>query len=122
MRGVKLRFVLIMKNFTNLAQFKKALQVGDLISCIAHKATFVGRDEKNQAVYAPKKMLDREISIVQSNAFAMKTTKTDGTVVDSWCQFPKASDCVFKVPGQVTILEDGEPILTYYSLGSKAVE
>lgn len=39
-----------------------------------------------------KILANREIAIVQSNAFAAKTLKTDGTLVDSWLHWPKASE------------------------------
>lgn len=60
----------------------------------------------------------REVSIKQTNSFALKTIKTDGEVVDSWMEYPKASMVEFPSPNEVTIFwntRDGgrEECLTY---------
>jgi hypothetical protein len=103
----------------NVSQFKKALQVGKTINTIFHQE-FAGRDENRNVVYRSVERPPREISIVQSNSFACKTTKTDGEVVDSWCAYPKASESTFE-DGKLTIwYEDKErgekpiKVLTYW--------
>lgn len=60
-----------------LSDFKKRIQLGvELETIHAHMGSFG----------------TREISKVQTNAFALSTTRTTGEVVDSWCQYPKAKD------------------------------
>lgn len=44
---------------------------------------------------ATKDMGRRPVSIVQSTKFAFRTVKQDGTVTNSWCDFPKKSDVEF---------------------------
>jgi len=98
----------------NVAEFKRGLKVGRKIHTIFHKE-FSHRDEKGKVVYKDKDMGIREVSIVQSNSFAMKTTRSDGSTVNSWCNYPKASESLFN-DGAVTILEsegDRKPVLTY---------
>lgn len=104
------------KTFKTLAEFKRVLAVGDRVNCIRH--TYTGRDENGKLIRSEVDTGIREVSIKQSNSFALKTTQTTGKVVDSWCEFPKAS--MAKVEDNVlTILfEDrvsGEtiPSLTY---------
>ena len=62
----------------------------------------------------------RPVSIVQTNSFAFKTTRSDnGKVVDSWCSCPKKDFAIFYPddPNKITILEEMrgtvKPILTY---------
>lgn len=75
----------------SFADFKNKIQVGVKVGCIWHLAKFTGRDEKGNATYTAEERPAREVSIKQTNSFALKTTKTDGTTVDSWCHYPKAS-------------------------------
>jgi len=101
----------------SIAEFKRRLQVGVKLATIMHKANFAGRDENDKAVYTPKEIPEREVSIVQSNSFALKTIKTTGEVVDSWCMYPKKAETEFN-GNEVIIYEtdrDGTraPILTY---------
>lgn len=67
------------KEFKTLAEFKRVLQVGDKLNAINHA---------NNVEYPT-----REVSTKQTNSFALKTQKTDGSFVDSWCEFPPASMC-----------------------------
>lgn len=88
----------------NLSQFKKSLVAGETrIKTIFHQ-NFVGRDEDNLPIYADLDKGVRTVSIVQTNSFAMETFRTDGTKVDSWCDFPKAKDCEFN-NGIITIFQ-----------------
>lgn len=95
----------------NLADFKKRLTIGSKWSA-KHHHTFAGRDEKNAPIYNTKDLGVREVSIVQTNAVAFKTTRTDGEVVDSWLQFPKAKECKF-TDNSIEIYEDNTLILSY---------
>lgn len=74
----------MIKQFKTLAEFKRVLEIGDLI--------LVTRSGEKQPV--------REVSVKQSNSFALKCprngkTSRDGTknFVDSWIDYPKAKDC-----------------------------
>lgn len=108
----------------NLSDFKKRLQVGSKLHTIYHQK-FIGRHENGsgEPVWGIEDRGVREISIRQSNAFAFKTQKTDGTFHDTWCHYPKASQCNFIDADTMQILEpdgrvrEGEkpliPILTY---------
>jgi hypothetical protein len=81
-----------MKQFKTLSEFKKVLAVGDKLACTWHMA-HDGRDENGQMKYKSEERPVREVTIKQTNAFTLKTEKTDGEVVDSWCYYPKASEC-----------------------------
>lgn len=101
----------------NLTQFKNRIQVGVRIKGTSHMA-FVGRSHDNSPIFGDKDLGIREVSIKQSNAFALKTTRNDGSIVDSWCDYPKASRCRFNGPDSITIIEEQEngeikPVLTY---------
>lgn len=80
-----------MKTFNTLAEFKRLLQPGDKLHTVNH-TNVIGRDSNNKVVYGDYVYPVRECSIKQSNSFAFKTEK-EGKIVDSWCDFPKASMC-----------------------------
>lgn len=87
------------KEFKTLAEFKRLLKVGEKLNKIDHQH-MIGRDAQNKPIYGDREYPTREISIVQTNSFALKTENTDlktgnldGTYFDSWCQLPKASLC-----------------------------
>jgi hypothetical protein len=92
-----------MKTFKTVSEFKKILSVGDKLHAI-HHAKIIGRDENGKVIYGDIDMGIRPISIKQSNSFALKTTRTDGKEVDSWCSYPKASEAKI-VDGKLTIYE-----------------
>ncbi len=102
----------------NLSDFKKRLKIGQKLQAVNH-LTFAGRNtETGEPIYQDKDLGVREISIVQSNSFALKTIKQDGSTVDSWCPYPKAKECVFNNENSITILEEQRsgaliPVLTY---------
>jgi len=87
-----------------VADFKRKLKLGVNVHTIYHLA-FDGRDESGVVKYKDEDRGVREVSIVQSNSFALNTTKTDGTTQDSWCNYPKASQVKFTGENTVTILE-----------------
>lgn len=69
-----------------LADFKKRVQIGTKIHGFLHSFNS-GEIVRDYGI--------REVSIVQTNSFALKTPKLDGSgneteLVDSWCQFPTA--------------------------------
>lgn len=131
-----------MKTINTIADFKRALTVGTKVATIYHCA-FAGRDENKVVIFKDEDKGTREVSIVQSNSFALKTMKNEpvygtdnfgnrietGEVivkeVDSWCQYPKSKDVKFYGNNTVTILEpdtrngvkreEGKmiPVLTY---------
>lgn len=80
-----------------LADFKRRLKVGVLLETESRYG--------NLGV--------RPISVVQSNAFALKTINKEGKEQDSWCQFPKASDFEIEDENTVLILQNGNPVLRY---------
>jgi hypothetical protein len=90
----------------NLSQFKKRLKVGVKLETTHTKLGSFGV---------------RPVSIVQSNSFALTTVKNlpDGgtETVNSWCQYPKASDIEFPDADTANIYwgegERREHILTY---------
>ena len=75
-----------------VADFKRRIAVGVKLHTTNHLA-FAGRDENMKVLYKDEDRGIREVSIVQSTQFALKTEKHDGTFYDSWCTFPKASEC-----------------------------
>lgn len=85
-----------------LSDFKKRLKVGVKIEAYNHvfKGSFGVR----------------EVSIVQTNSFALKTLR-GGKYLDSWCEYPKAKD--FEVIDENTCLiywgegDKREAVLTY---------
>lgn len=96
-----------------IADFKRRVVVGAKVHAIFHKE-YNGRDEKGMPLFKDRDMGVREISVVQSNSFALKTTRTDGKVVDSWCSFPKKDQVVFNGGDCISILEeDNSKVLTY---------
>lgn len=92
----------------NLSDFKKRLAVGVKLHAIHHK-TFAGRDEQGKTVYSDKDLGVREVSIVQSNSFALKTPRPDGIAVNSWCGYPKASDVKIVDADTIEIYEESHP-------------
>ena len=105
----------------SVADIKREIKVGVKLACIYHHE-FAGRDAEMNVLYKDKDMGIREISVVQSNSFAFKNIKADGTVSNSWCNFPKASEVVYYGNNSFTILDEDYrvrdkklmiPILTY---------
>lgn len=91
-----------MLQINSLADFKKALKVGVEVETEHAKIGSFGI---------------RKISIVQTNSFALSTTKKNGEIVDSWCQYPKAKDIECNGTNTVKIFwgegDRRELILTY---------
>ena len=81
----------------NVAQFKKRLVVGQKLHCIRFATS-----GKNQMTVPDTDLGIRPLSIVQSNSFALETTKENGEKTNSWCEIPKASQCEF--PNENTII------------------
>ena len=86
-----------------LADFKRRLKVGEKLHTFNN---LMGKD-----------MGIRELSIVQSNSFAFKTTKPSGEIVNSWCYYPSAKNFSVIDDNTVQIWEENDnikfPILTY---------
>jgi len=93
-----------LETIKSLADFKKLLIIGAKVHCIFHQS-FNGRDENKNCIYKDEDKGTRPVSIKQTNSFALKTTKTDGEEVNSWCSYPKASECIIK-DNQLTILQE----------------
>ncbi len=90
-----------MKTFKSVSEFKKVLAIGDRLHAVNH-TKLVGYDDNKKPIYGDFDMGIREVSIKQSNSFALKTVRSDGKVVDSWCSYPKASDC--KIENNVLVI------------------
>ena len=75
-----------------VADFKRRIKPGVKLHCVFHQAK-QGRDEKGRLVLTDEDKGTRAVNIVQTNQFTLLTTKNDGRVVDSWINFPKASQC-----------------------------
>jgi hypothetical protein len=102
------------KEFNSLAEFKKLIQKDVLVGGIFHKYFENGKG------FSERKMEDRPVNIVQTNAFTLKTKKTSGETVDSWFHFPKASQIKIVDKTRLEIYETEvrtgktELILTYW--------
>lgn len=88
-----------------VADFKRRLIKGTLVHTTFHQAS-AGRDENGKLMLKDEDKGTREVSIVQSNSFAFKTTKKDGTVVDSWCNYPKATEIKIVDSDTITIYSE----------------
>ena len=81
------------KTFKTLAEFKRQLAVGDKLSCTFHQV-FAGRDDNGAPLWKDEFRVAREVAVVQSNAFALRTVNTTtGETNLSWCHFPRAREC-----------------------------
>lgn len=85
----------------NLSDFKKRLKTGIRLHTLNHRYGDMGI---------------REVSIVQTNSFALKTIRDDKEI-DSWSLFPSAKNFKIETQNSVTFFEEvegqSEPILTY---------
>jgi hypothetical protein len=79
-------------NINNLSQFKAAL-----------KAALLNKQDIHTLNANTGDMGIRKLSIVQSNSFAFATTKNDGEIVNSWCQYEKAGNYEFNNSNVVKI-------------------
>jgi hypothetical protein len=107
-----------MKHINTLSDFKKLCTIGTMVNSLYHKEFTGSRDEKGNPVYKTIEREPREVSIKQTNAIAFKTTKADGTMVDSWFHFPKSSECSFENGKMLVSETDREGnksiVLTYW--------
>lgn len=100
-----------------LADFKRRVVPGIIMHGTFHRK-FLGR-ENNQCIWGNEDLGEREVSVVQTNSFALKTIKKSGEITDSWCAFPKASQLRILDENTVVIMEQDDrtkefyPILTY---------
>lgn len=108
-----------------VADFKRRLQVGVKLHATYHQE-FAGRNENGngEPVWKDKDLGVREVSIKQSNSFALKTWQEGKQKFeDSWCNYPKASECKIIDENTIQILNEDFrvregvkpliPILTY---------
>lgn len=87
---------------TSLTHFKNCIRPSVDIHVVYHKQF---RDADGNIVTKDEDRGIREVSIKQTDRFALKTTKEDGEIVDSWCYYPKASECEIK-EGKLLIYEE----------------
>jgi hypothetical protein len=86
-----------------IADFKRSLTVGSKLHSIFHQAS-LGRDAQGQIILGDEDKGIREVSIVQSNSFALKTVNREGKTVDSWMSYPKKDECKFLDENTIQIL------------------
>jgi hypothetical protein len=98
-----------------LADFKRRIKPGVIIHGIFHR-NLIGRDENNKCVWGNDLLGERVVSVVQTNAFALKTIRKDGTIMHSWCTFPKASQLRIVDEDTVTIMEQDDRTKESYSI------
>ena len=84
-----------------VADFKRRIKPGVKLHCVYHQATN-GRDQSGKLILTDEDKGVRSVNIVQTNQFTLLTTKQNGEIVDSWINFPKASQC--KIIDDNTIL------------------
>lgn len=107
-----------MQIIKTVADFKRLLQVGIKVNCIWHLEP-AGRDTEGKPIFKNLDRGPRECTIKQTNSFALKTWKEkESKFVDSWCQYPKASEVEIN-ENKITIFEtdrDGKrrAVLTYW--------
>ncbi len=104
-----------------LADFKRRLQVGTKLHTTYH-CKMIGRDEKQIPIFGDEDKGIREVSIVKSTLFALKTQQGD-KAVDSYCAYPKATEAKIVDENTITIFEKDSrtgkdndaliPVLTY---------
>lgn len=88
-----------------LADFKRAIEVGT-------------KWEGFNYLYN-RSMGVREVSKVKSGKFSFRTIRESGEIVDSWMDFPKASEIEFKEGDMVTIYyidsytKERKPMMSY---------
>lgn len=104
------------RRMTTVSELKRRLQLGVKMHTM-HHMKLVGRDESGKPIYGDNDLGIREVSVRQTQRFALKTIK-DGKVSDSWCDFPKASEVKFVDDDTFTIMETNDagetyPVLTY---------
>jgi len=88
-----------------IADFKRKIVLGAKVHTIYHQQSN-GRDENGKIILIDKELGEREISIVQTNSFALKTIKSDGKVTDSWCNYPTKKEIKFIDDSTVQILSE----------------
>ena len=107
-----------MQTIKTVADFKRLIQIGAKVACIFHMER-AGRDDKGNVFYKDLDRGEREVTIRQTNSFALKTWKeSEGKFIDSWCSYPKASEVIIK-DNKITMLEEDregnkKPVLTYW--------
>lgn len=84
-----------------LADFKRRLTYGAKLHTIYHQA-FAGRGENGEYLFRDEDKGIRKISLLGSKQFALETIRTDGEVVNSYCEFPKASE--FKILNENSVM------------------
>ena len=79
--------------FSNISQFKKALKPGLKMGC---RLIYYNQNPENKELLpVVEERPIREIGRVQSNCFTLKTL-IKGEWVESYCNFPKATECIVR--------------------------
>ncbi len=80
------------KEIKTVSDFKKLVRVGAKVGCLYYNNKYQ-KTPSGEYITETHDRGVREASIVQSNSFALKTIQSTGEIVDSWCSWPKASEC-----------------------------
>lgn len=91
-----------------VAELKRAIKLGAKLAATFHQAYDARmRDERGDVLFTDEYKGIREVSIVQTTQFALKTFyRKDSTYRDSWMPFPKRDEVVFNADGSFTILAE----------------
>lgn len=87
-----------------VADFKRRIKKDVKLHCVFHQAA-QGRDENGRLILTDEDKGIRAVNIVQTNQFTLLTTKSNGDIIDSWINFPKASQCKFIDDDTIMYLE-----------------
>lgn len=88
-----------------IAEFKRRIVKGAKIHCIYH-LRFVSRDPGTKEItYRDEDRGVREVSIVQTNSFALATVQSGGNTINSWCAYPKKDEIKFIDNDTVQIMD-----------------
>lgn len=113
-----------LKNYTvkTLADFKRRIVKGAKISSQLFWCNTLA-DGTKTPWQLQQEHPEREISIVQSNSFAIKTWReTEKKFVDSWCSYPKAKELTIIDENTAAIEEPGIKIIYKFLPDSKDSE
>jgi hypothetical protein len=76
-----------------VADFKRRIKPGIKLHCTFHQATTGQKDEAGKLRLFDENKGVRTVNIVKSTQFTLLTERKDGQIVDSWINFPKATQC-----------------------------
>lgn len=96
-----------------IADFKKKAILNSEWKCIMEFGIFTGYNAKDGSPMYDRIEKTRTVSVVQSKQIAFKTKNSKDVFVNSWIEYPKASNVKFPDENTMQVYEDGKLILTY---------